>query len=362
MTLPRRFLILAATLGCALIAACSQTPERPALKFTGRLLLLSGSGANGADLMELTPAPGGNTYNLSTLANGVFDAAPNPDQTQLLYATKEQIILRDLHNGAVKSLINGQGFCLAWSPDRKRFSYQESGDAASKSTKFYVSDLEGKSKLIWEDSSGAQSADDRYCAHWIAPDRIVFDRFVGMVPKAASEKIKPNTTTVATVGDSAKFTDGPRKWSIQGICPSGSVLLSPADQAQPIFIAKTIDHFEKLNPTPGPSEGRFVGFAAKSCVPFFIQQSTSTTTDLFSLNPTNWQQLRSASISRTFTPAAKMLIKSSARLMVVGDAPDKLLLIDTESGDVTSFFPESATAARNAGPLQSPVPVVWIEN
>lgn len=362
MTLPRRLLIPAFALVSVLLAACSQTPERPALKFTGRLLVLSGSGANGADLMELTPAADGNTYNLSTLANGVFEAAPNPDQTQLLYATKDQIGLRDLHSGAVKSLIKGQGFCLAWSPDGKRFSYQESGGAASKSTKFYASDLEGKTKLIWEDSSGAESADDRYCAHWIAPDRIVFDRFVGTTPKATSEKIKPNTTTVATVGDSAKFVDGERKWSIQGICPAGSVLLSPADQAQPIFIAKTTDHFEKLNPVSGPSEGRFIGFAAKSCVPFFIQQPTSTTTDLFSLNPTNWQQLRSASISRTFTPAAKMLIKSSARLMVVGDAPDKLLLIDTESGDAMSFFPESATAARSAGPLQSPVPVVWIEN
>jgi hypothetical protein len=349
-------------IACILIGACSQTPERPALKFTGRLLLLSGTGANGADLMELTTAPGGNTHNLSTIASGVFEAAPNPDQSQLLYSTKDQIILRDLHSGAVKSLINGPGFCLAWSPDGKRFTYQESGGAASKSTKFYVYDLEGKTKLIWEDSSGAESADNRYCAHWTAPDRIVFDRFAGIIPKASSEKIKPNTTTVATVGDSVTFVDGERKWSIQGVCPSGSVLLSPADQAQPIFIARTTDHFEKLNPTPGPSEGRFIGFAAKSCVPFFIQQPTSTTTDLFSLNPTNWQQLRSASISATFTPAAKMLIRSSARLMVVGDAPDKLLLIDTESGDVTSFFPESATAARNAGPLQSPAPVVWIEN
>ncbi len=357
---PYRVVILA--ICSALLAACSQTTERPTLKFTGRLLLLSGNNASGADLMELTAAPGGNTYNLSTIASGVFEAAPNPDQTQLLYATKDGLGLRDLHSGAVKPLIKGPGFCLAWSPDGKRFSYQETGAGANASTKFYVSDLEGKTKLIWEDASGAESADNRFCANWIAPDRIVFDRFVGMIPKATSEKVKPNTTTVATVGDSIKFVDGERKWSIQGICPAGSVLLSPADQAQPIFVAKTTDHFEKLNPISGPSEGRFIGFAAKSCVPFFVHQSTSTTTDLFSLNPTNWQQLRSASITHTFTPAAKMLIRSSARLMVVGDAPDKLLLIDTESGDVTPFFPESATAARTAGPLQSPVPVVWIEN
>jgi len=359
VTLPRRFLIFAVTLACVLISACSQTPERPALKFTGRLLLLSGNSTNGANLTELTAAPGGNTYNLATIAGDVFEAAPNLDQTQLLYATKDQIMLRDLHTGAVKPLVKGQGFCLAWSPDGKRFSYKQNQAA---STKLYVSDLDGKTKLIWEDSSGIENAGDRYCAQWIAPDRIVFDRFVGMIPKASSEKVKPNTTTLAILGDSVQFIDSARKWSIQGICPSGSAILSPADQSQPTLIAKTVEHFEKLDPTSGPSEGRFIGFAAKSCVPFFISQSLSTTTDLFSLNPTNWQRLRSASINYTFTPGAKMLIKSSARLMVVGDAPDKLLLIDTESGDITPFFSEAATAARNAGPLQSPVPVVWIED
>ena len=42
--------------------------------------------------------------------------------------------------------------------------------------------------------------------------------------------------------------------------------------------------------------------------------------------------------------------------MVAGDAPEKLLLIDTESGDVAPL-----TIAGNAK-LSSPVPVVWIEN
>jgi hypothetical protein len=52
------------------------------------------------------------------------------------------------------------------------------------------------------------------------------------------------------------------------------------------------------------------------------------------------------------------VIKSSARLAVAGDTPDKLLLIDTESGEVTPFF---KSAAANGIALVSPVPVVWIE-
>ena len=42
--------------------------------------------------------------------------------------------------------------------------------------------------------------------------------------------------------------------------------------------------------------------------------------------------------------------------MVAGDAPDKLLLIDTESGDVTPLIGSGDKR------LVSPVPVVWIEN
>ena len=338
---------------CALISACSQAPERPAPKFTGRLILLTGDDTHGADLVELTPSSTGSGYVINTLAHGVFEARQNPDQTQLLFASKDEIALRDLHSGAVKSLIKGQSYCLAWSPDGKRFSYKERQPAT---TKLYVADLEGKTKLIWEDTSGIEHAGAQYCAQWIGPERIVFDRFVGMVPKqSASESLKPNTTTAATVGDSVKFVDGERKWSIQGVCPSGNVLVSPADQAQPNLVAKTTDNFAKLNPTPASSEGRFIGFAAKSCVPFFISQSLSTTTDLFSLNPTNWQRLRTTTITYTFSLNAKFLIKSSAKLMVTGDAPDKLLLIDTESGDVTPL-----TIGANQK-LTSPVPIVWIE-
>ena len=304
--------------------------------------------------MELTPSADGKSYNLSTITNGVIEATASADQTELLYTTKSEIGVRDLHSGATKSIIKGAGYCLAWSPDAKRFSYKEK---QATSTKLYVSDLEGKTKLIWEDPSGIEHAGAQYCARWVGTDRLVFDRFVGMIPKqATSESLKPNTTTVATVGDSVKFVDGERKWSIQGICPAGNVLVSPADQAQPILVAKTTDNFAKLNPAPASSEGRFIGFAAKSCVPFFISQSLSTTTDLFSLNPTNWQRLRTTPITYTFSLNAKFLIKSSAKLMVAGDAPDKLLLIDTESGDVTPLIGSGDKR------LVSPVPVVWIEN
>lgn len=351
----RRHCALIIILCSLLVPACSEQTKRPGPKFTGRLLLLNGGDGNGSDLVELTAAPTGSTYNLATIASGILDATASADQTQLLYSTKNEILLRDLRSGAIKSITKGEDFCLAWAPDGRHFSFKQQEGSA---TKIFVSDLDGKTKLIWEDKIPASS----YCPHWVAPDRLVLDRFGGaMTKQVGGEQIKPNTLTLATVGDSVRFVDAERKWSIQGACPAGAVILTPADQAQPTFIAARLDQFQKLNPTPGPSEGRFVGFAAKSCVPFFLQQSTSNTTDVFYLNPTNWQRQRGASIEQTFSPSARVLVKSSARLMIVGDAPALLILIDTDSGDVTSFFPKPEAGA-GTGPLKSPVPVVWIEN
>ncbi len=165
----------------------------------------------------------------------------------------------------------------------------------------------------------------------------MLDRFAGLTTKKG-EPLKPNTSTVATIGETVKLKDGPRKWSIETICAkSNEGFVRSADQ-NALLIAKNMDRFESLDPAPAPcSECRFIGYAAQSCAPFFIEQPSSTTTELFFLNPTNWQKQRPTSITWTFA-SAKFLINSSARLMVAGDAPDKLLLIDTESGEVTPFF------------------------
>jgi hypothetical protein len=369
-----------------LFTACSRQPPPAGPTFSGRLLLLAGENTAGADLLELSSAPAGPTYNYSKLTNGVFEAAASPDRTQLLYTTKDEILLRDLRSGNVKPLIKGENYCLAWSPDGTRFSYKQKSLANEKApisqagarTKLYVSDLDGKAKLIWEDlfandvavsppgqspvleTAGGSSA----CAQWIAPDRLIFDRFLGALPKQkqSSEALKPNTTTLAIMSDPVKLSDTERKWSIESICPVGSaVFLRPHDQAQPILIAKSLEPLKTLDPSPAPCSGcRFVGFAAQSCVPFFIEDATSTSSELFSLNPTNWQKQRGTRIDRTFSVTAKMLIKSSARLMIVGDVPSSLLLIDTESGETVSLLPKSNGPSDS--PLVFPRPVVWIEN
>jgi len=338
-------------ISCALISACSQETKTPAPKFTGRLLVLSGDPSSGANLAELTAANAGN--NLATITAGVFEAAPSPDQTRLLYTTKDEIILRDLKSGATKSLVKGESSCLAWATDGNHFSYRQKSTAGP--TKLFASDLNGLSKLILEDPNGSLS-----CAQWIAPDRLVFDRFVGAQQKTKSgETIKPNTTTVATIGDAVKLHDTPKKWTIESICAKGNNgFLRPDDGGQ-LLIAKNIDHFETLDPSPAScSECRFVGYAALSCTPFFVEQPTSSTTEIFYLNPTNLQKQRPGSINRTFSLSAKMLIKSSAKLMIVGYA-GWLFLIDTESGEITPLVahpPEPAT------PADAKLPIVWIEN
>jgi hypothetical protein len=131
-----------------------------------------------------------------------------------------------------------------------------------------------------------------------------------------------------------------------------------SDQGR-LLIAKNIDHFETLDPSPAPcSDCRFVGYAAQSCYPFFTEQPLSTTTELFPISPMDWQKQKPASISWTFSANARFVIKSSARLAVVGDAPDKLLLIDAESGEATPLF---RNQEANRMTLISPAPIVWID-
>jgi len=347
---PKRVFIFTLII-CALFAACSEAPKPAGPKFAGRVLFLSGDPANGANLVELTAGTAAGTYNLSTITGGMIEAVASPDQSHLLYATKDDVRMRDLRSGNEKSLVKGNSFCLAWATDGNHFSYKQKSGAT---TKLFAADMEGRAKLVLDDPNGATS-----CAIWIAPERLVFDRFVGATTEKNKEQLKPNTTTVATITDPVKLKDTPKKWSVEAVCAKNNNGLLRSDQGR-LLIAKNIDHFESLDPSPGPcSECRFVGFAAQSCVPFLVEQPTSTTTELFSLNPTSWQKQRPTSITWTFSANARMLIKSSARLMVSGDGPDKLLLIDTETGEVTSFFSKSQPAAVS---LESPVPIVWIEN
>jgi hypothetical protein len=370
--------------GCALVAACTQQTKPIGPKFSGRLLFLAGANPNGADLFELSASSNGPGYNYSLVTSGVFEAAPNPDQTQLLYTTRDEILLRDLRNGVVKSLVKGESFCLAWAPDGDHFSYRQRSAADERAplsesgahTKLYVSDLDGKSKLIWEDltatyaasSPGQSAALERAaassdCPRWIARDRLLFDRFLGASSKQRGEVLKPNTTTIATLSDPVKLSDTDRTLAVEAVCQAGSdAVLRPHDEAQPLSMTRNLDQMKSLHTAPVPCSGcRFIGFAAQSCVPFFIEDTTSTSSDLFYLNPTNWQRQRGAHIGQTFSLNAKMLIKSSARLMIVGDAPASLLLIDTESGEAVPLFARPSEPATSDARLRFPIPVVWIE-
>ena len=335
---------------CTLLAACSETPKSTGPKFTGRLFFLSGNRATGADLFELRPAATGSGSDDQIITSGVFEAAGSPDQTKLLYTTKDGITLRDFGGGAVKSLVKGESFCIAWAPDGNHFSYkQKSGET----TKLYSSDLDGKTKLILDYPN--DSAD---CTQWIAADRIVFDRFVGAAQKKANEQLKPNTTTVATTAEPVRLKDTPKKWAIESVCAKDNDAFLRSDQGR-LLVGKNVDHFETLDPSPAPcSECRFVAYAAQSCVPFFIEQPTSSTTELFYLNPTNWQKQKPATINRTFSPNAKALIKSSAKLMIIGDGPN-LFLVDAESGAIESLL--GKTADESSSTPDQKVPIVWIE-
>ena len=332
------------------LVGCSQESKPTGPAFTGRLFFLTGDKAKGADLAELTAGPTNAAPNYQVVTSGILEAVASPDQTKLLYTTKDGILLRDFASGAVKSLIKGDSFCLAWAPDGNHFSYkQKSGET----TKLYAADLEGKPKLILDYPNDSED-----CAQWISADRLVFDRFVGAAQKKANEQLKPNTTTVATIGDAVKTKDTPRKWLVESVCAkNNNAFLRSADQGK-LLVGNRIDHFESLDPSPAScSECRFVGYAAQSCVPFFVEQPSSTSTEVFYLNPTNWQKQKPATINRTFSASAKAVVKSSAKLMIVGDAGN-LFLVDTESGAIISLIDKPAETSDSSTTM---APLVWIE-
>jgi hypothetical protein len=355
-----RFHIISAIILCLMLAACTRKKEWAGPKFTGRLLV----GArefdyNRSDLIEITPGPN-STYNQTVIISEVGEAVASPDQTRLLYSTKDGIFLRDLSKGTVKQLAGGETTCLAWSPDSTRFSFRSSeSPRRAARAHLYVSDLDGKTKLIWETWNGAIHSGCE--VRWIAPDRLIFDRFLGALSQneRAGEFVSPNTTTVAILGDPVKFVDTEKKWSIDAVCQYGNAaVVRPQHKEDLVSIAKNLDDLKTLNPSQVCSHCRFVGFAAKSCVPFFLETNDKNS-DLFSLNTINWQRQRAAHITGVLSSTAHMLISSSARLMVLGSG-ESLFLVDTESGDVESFFPKSFDKILNKR-IISIEPIVWLE-
>jgi hypothetical protein len=366
-----RFIIVGVFLLVVLLGACSHPTVPSGPKFSGRLLVLADSNTPDinrqgveADLIEITAGPN-STFNRSTITTGVFEAVASPDQAHLLYATKDGIALRDLRSGEVKELAKGENYCLAWAPDGKRFSYKQRSGPAK--TTYFVSDLNGKATVVWDDLSADNRtvnqdshpvSDTTGCPQWVAPNKLIFDR-MGPSQKRGAD-VKPNTTTLAVLDDSVRLTDSEKKWSVEGICEKGSAFLRSHEGE--ILIAKSLENLKTANPTPGPcSSCRFVGFAAKSCVPYFIEDSSSTSSELFYLNPANWQRQRSTHIGQPFSVTARMLINSAARLMVAGDVPASLWVIDAETGDITPFFPKPGEPMMSDGSLRNPRPVVWIE-
>lgn len=88
---------------CALVTACNRQSESTEPKFSGRLLVLAQDWDLHSDLIEITPGLN-STYNQTVITSDVFYATASPDQTQLLYSTRDGIFLRDLRSGVVRQL------------------------------------------------------------------------------------------------------------------------------------------------------------------------------------------------------------------------------------------------------------------
>ncbi|HEX3280419.1 MAG TPA: hypothetical protein VHR36_04240 [Pyrinomonadaceae bacterium] len=296
----------------------------------------------------------------------MFEAVPSPDEKRLLYSNKDGVFVRDLAGGADRQLApaaGGTNRCLAWAPDGNRISFRAS-ESQAKSARAWlsVSDLNGKTKVIWESWVGGTSTD---CdVHWIAPDRLIFERVLGVSAQQqkAGAVVLANTTTTVTLKEPISSSDMEARWSIRGICPVGTVaVVTPLHKDGPIAIATDLKDLKTLNPSPiSCSVCKFAGFAAKSCVPFFLAMGEGKNTGVFSLNPGNWQRQRMATIDQPLGMTSQSLVSSSAKWMVVGDGPS-LYLVNTDSGDHSNLLPQPP-AASSGKKVIAVEPILWIEN
>jgi hypothetical protein len=349
---------------CGIIPGCTRKRAWTGPKFSGRLLVLARDWDLHSDLIEITPGPNA-TYNHTVITSGLFSAAASPDQTRLLYSTRDGLFLRDLRSGVDKKIApaaGGSNRCPAWSPDSNRFSFRasESHDRSARAN-LYVSDLDGKTKVIWESWTGGVPSD---CdVHWIAPDRLIFDRVLRASPEQekAGEVLLEDTTSVAILGDPIKFVDTKKTWAVDGVCQFGNAaVVRPAYKDYPVFFAKSLNDLATLNPSEACAYCRFAGFAAKSCVAFFLSTDSKTGSDIFSLDPNDWKRTKRVHINQVFSTTDDIMINSSARLMVVGNG-ESLFLVDTESGNLESFFPKSIDKMLNKR-IISIEPILWLEN
>ena len=349
---------------CSMIAACTRKRAWTGPQFSGRLLVLAQDSDLHSDLIEITPAPD-STYIHKVIMSDVFAATVSPDQTRLLYSHRDGLFLRELRTGDVEQVVpsaDGTPRCLAWSPDSKRFSFRSS-ESQQRTVRagLYVSDLDDNTKLIWESWVGGVSSD---CdVHWIAPDRLIFDRVLRATPQQekVGEVLLANTTTVATLGDPVKFVDTDKAWSIDEVCQFGTTaIVRPQHKEYPVFVAKDLNDLKTLKPAQACADCRFAGFAARTCVPFFMSSDLKTSSDLFSLSPVDGKPQKTTRINQVFAITAKMMINSSAGLMAVGSG-DSLFLVDTASGNVEPFFPRSFSASLNKR-IISIQPIGWFEN
>ena len=360
------FRTLSLLVTCALVlGGCSRKPTATGPKFQGRLLVLVRDWDLSADLVELTPGSNEPT-NQKIISSGMFETVPSPDEKQLLYSNGDGVFVRDLASGADRKLApatGGTNRCLAWAPDGNRISFRAS-DSHEGSARAWlsVSDLNGKTKVIWESWVGGTSSD---CdVHWIAPDRLIFDRVLGVSAKQQKDGavLLPNTTTMVTLKEPISSIDMEARWSIRGICPVGNAaVLTPQHKDGPIAMARDLNDLKTLNPLPvSCSVCKFAGFAAKSCVPFFLEMGEGKNTGVFSLDPVNWQRQRMATIEQPLGMISKSLVSSSAKLMVVGDG-SSLFLVNTDSGEHSNLLPQKLAASSGKKVIEVR-PILWLEN
>ena len=370
--------LLSVIAGLLLSCGMSHSPQ-----FRGSLLFLAGtmSTDQGLKLVELNAIPDRATYSSSIIASNVSEAVLAPDGIHLLYTARDGVFIRDLQTGSTTK-VGANGDCPEWAPDSKHFSLREYLPRSDKQVgsrgRLQVFDLNGTAKSIWEDSAEPYGFASQHsetavgmsgCAKWIAPDRLVFERFTGPFPaqKMAGEYIKPNTTSIAILGEPLRFIDARKEYLVAGVCPFGSTsVLQKADDSS-LFVSPGFNDFPVLGPLRvSCTQCSFVGFD-RSCSPYFFERVSDSKEHIFRVDNAsllkmpnldlNIEQLSTGSLPEAVISA------SGTKIAIAPTFRGELNFVDLATGrSAVILDSEIEPAGQNHGFLDSNTRLVaWVD-
>lgn len=214
------------------------------------------------------------------------------------------------------------------------------------------------------------------CGTWVAPDRLLFTRFIGEMPpqkKAGVLEIAANATTIAVLGrSSTTFLDRDVTWSVHGTSPDGSsVLITAESPPRSLFVlnnARDLSNAE-LRPLPQCERCTEMRFAPDGRQLYYLATSPAGAVRVNFRDVLTLKERAGALLRKQSLHVAKWEIKGdypammdpSGRFLALteeskGGLDQRVVVVDLETGGRTPILDWWSMDSRSSTRLASRLP------